>query len=47
MKMVGVPEQSFDMWAAKFLGAGYKVGRVDQTETALGSVCPSSLLLSY
>ncbi|KAL7412649.1 muts domain V-domain-containing protein [Mrakia frigida] len=37
MKMVGVPEQSFDMWAAKFLGAGYKVGRVDQTETALGA----------
>ncbi|KAF9505232.1 hypothetical protein BS47DRAFT_1368219 [Hydnum rufescens UP504] len=33
MKMVGVPEMSFDFWAAK----GYKVGRVDQTETSLGA----------
>lgn len=36
MKMVGVPEQSFEFWAAKFLGAGYKVGKVEQVETALG-----------
>ncbi|KAL1412081.1 DNA mismatch repair protein msh6 [Vanrija albida] len=36
MKMVGVPEQSFEFWAAKFLGAGYKVGKVEQTETAIG-----------
>ncbi|KAK4049028.1 DNA mismatch repair protein msh6 [Microbotryomycetes sp. JL201] len=37
MKMVGVPEASFDFWAAKFLAQGYKVGRVDQCETALGA----------
>ncbi|KAJ7470392.1 muts domain V-domain-containing protein [Mycena latifolia] len=54
MSMVGVPESSFNFWAAKFLGrgryldpfgrvwliqthAGYKVGRVDQAETALGA----------
>ncbi|CED82378.1 Mismatch repair ATPase MSH6 (MutS family) [Phaffia rhodozyma] len=37
MKMVGVPEQNFEMWAAKFLAAGYKVGRVEQSETALGA----------
>ncbi|GAA5837892.1 hypothetical protein JCM9279_004059 [Rhodotorula babjevae] len=37
MKMVGVPESSFDMWASKFLSQGYKVGRVDQCETALGA----------
>ncbi|SDA02255.1 BZ3501_MvSof-1269-A2-R1_C50g00263 [Microbotryum saponariae] len=37
MKMVGVPEASFDFWAAKFLAQGYKVGRVDQVETALGA----------
>ncbi|KAL0575514.1 DNA mismatch repair protein msh6 [Marasmius crinis-equi] len=37
MCMVGVPEMSFDFWAAKFLGKGYKVGRVDQAETALGA----------
>ncbi|KAG6836841.1 hypothetical protein H0H93_002521 [Arthromyces matolae] len=34
---VGVPEMSFNFWAAKFLGKGYKVGRVDQAETALGA----------
>ena len=34
---VGVPEQSFNFWAAKFLAKGYKVGRVDQAETALGA----------
>ncbi|KAJ7074366.1 muts domain V-domain-containing protein [Mycena amicta] len=37
MSMVGVPESSFNFWAAKFLGNGYKVGRVDQAETALGA----------
>ncbi|KAJ9117461.1 hypothetical protein QFC22_004311 [Naganishia vaughanmartiniae] len=36
MKMVGVPEQSFDFWCAKFLAAGYKVGKVEQAETAIG-----------
>jgi DNA mismatch repair protein MSH6 len=33
---VGVPETSFDFWAAKFLAAGYKVGKVEQAETAIG-----------
>jgi len=33
---VGVPEASFDWWAAKFLAAGYKVGKVEQAETAIG-----------
>ncbi|KAH9833177.1 DNA mismatch repair protein Msh6 [Rhodofomes roseus] len=37
MSMVGVPEMSFNFWAAKFLAKGYKVGRVDQAETALGA----------
>ncbi|PFH50600.1 hypothetical protein AMATHDRAFT_80735 [Amanita thiersii Skay4041] len=37
MSMVGVPEMSFNYWAAKFLGKGYKVGRVEQSETALGA----------
>ncbi|KAK2461207.1 hypothetical protein APHAL10511_006734 [Amanita phalloides] len=37
MSMVGVPEYAFEYWAAKFLGKGYKVGRVEQAETALGA----------
>ncbi|KAG0139481.1 hypothetical protein CROQUDRAFT_54664 [Cronartium quercuum f. sp. fusiforme G11] len=37
MSMVGVPETSVDFWIAKFLAKGYKVGRVDQCETALGA----------
>ncbi|KAF9069417.1 muts domain V-domain-containing protein [Rhodocollybia butyracea] len=37
MSMVGVPEMSFNFWAAKFLGKNYKVGKVDQAETALGA----------
>lgn len=36
MKMAGVPESSYTMFANKFLGLGYKIGRVDQTETAVG-----------
>ncbi|KAF9966318.1 DNA mismatch repair protein msh6 [Mortierella alpina] len=36
MRMVGVPESSFEYWAAQFIAKGYKVARVDQTETALG-----------
>jgi DNA mismatch repair protein MSH6 len=36
MKMAGVPESSYTMFANKFLALGYKVGRVDQTETAVG-----------
>ncbi|KAF8184994.1 muts domain V-domain-containing protein [Mycena galopus ATCC 62051] len=38
MSMVGVPESSFNYWAAyPFHIKGYKVGRVDQAETALGA----------
>ncbi|KIL62704.1 hypothetical protein M378DRAFT_128542 [Amanita muscaria Koide BX008] len=37
MSMVGVPEYSFEFWAAKFLAKGHKVGRVEQAETALGA----------
>ncbi|KAF8635419.1 hypothetical protein AX15_000411 [Amanita polypyramis BW_CC] len=37
MSMVGVPEYAIEFWAAKFLGKGYKVGRVEQAETALGA----------
>lgn len=36
MSMVGVPEYTFDMWAAQFIAKGYKVARVDQVESALG-----------
>ena len=36
MSMVGMPEYAFDMWAAQFIGKGYKVARVDQVESALG-----------
>eukprot|EP00659_Diplonema_papillatum_P018012 gene18012-27737_t len=33
MRMVGLPEQGFSMWAARFIGAGHKVGRVEQMQT--------------
>ncbi|WWD22313.1 hypothetical protein CI109_106804 [Kwoniella shandongensis] len=36
MKMVGVPEQSLEFWIQKFIGAGHKVGIVQQAETAIG-----------
>ncbi|CAG8542071.1 1112_t:CDS:10 [Diversispora eburnea] len=36
MRMVGVPEMSFESWAAQFIAKGYKVARVDQMETAIG-----------
>jgi DNA mismatch repair protein MSH6 len=36
MRMVGVPESSFEYWAAKFIGKGYKVAKVDQMENAVG-----------
>lgn len=36
MRMVGVPEASLDFWIAKFVAAGHKTARVDQTETAIG-----------
>lgn len=36
MRMVGVPEATFEMWAARFVAAGYKVARVEQTENSIG-----------
>ncbi|OAD06817.1 hypothetical protein MUCCIDRAFT_33695 [Mucor lusitanicus CBS 277.49] len=36
MRMVGVPESSFDYWTAQFIAKGYKVAKVDQMETAIG-----------
>lgn len=36
MRMVGVPESSLDYWASQFVAKGYKIARVDQSETALG-----------
>ncbi|KAJ3266034.1 DNA mismatch repair protein msh6 [Chytriomyces hyalinus] len=35
MKMAGVPEMSFDQYAAQFVARGYKVARVDQVETSV------------
>ena len=35
MRMVGVPEASFEYWASKFLARGYKITRVDQIENKL------------
>ncbi|KAJ1535025.1 DNA mismatch repair protein msh6, partial [Nowakowskiella sp. JEL0078] len=36
MKMVGVPEKSFDHWASQFIAKGYKVAKVNQMENAVG-----------
>ncbi|RKP18727.1 hypothetical protein ROZALSC1DRAFT_29612 [Rozella allomycis CSF55] len=36
MRMVGVPEATFEFWAAKFIARGYKVARMDQLETSIG-----------
>ncbi|ELA42739.1 uncharacterized protein VICG_00054 [Vittaforma corneae ATCC 50505] len=36
MKMAGVPESSYEGWAAKFVAHGYKIGRVDQVENSIG-----------
>lgn len=38
MRMVGVPEATFDFWAAKFVGKGYKVAKVDQLENAISKI---------
>ncbi|OQS54569.1 msh6 [Ecytonucleospora hepatopenaei] len=35
MKLAGVPDVQYDVWAAKFLAAGYKVARVDERESLL------------
>lgn len=37
MRCCGIPEQSFDKHTAKLVELGYKVGRVEQTETALAA----------
>ena len=36
MRMVGVPEMSLSHWANQFVAKGYKIARVDQSESALG-----------
>ncbi|CEL10743.1 Putative Mismatch repair ATPase MSH6 [Aspergillus calidoustus] len=36
MRMVGVPESSLDQWANQFVAKGFKIARVDQSESALG-----------
>ena len=36
MRMTGIPEASFDYWAAKFIAKGYKIAKVDQMESGIG-----------
>ncbi|KAN0035045.1 hypothetical protein ACTFIV_001585 [Dictyostelium citrinum] len=36
MRMVGVPEMSFNHWASKLIHLGHKVAKVDQMETSIG-----------
>jgi len=36
MRMVGVPEMSFDYWAAQFIAKGHKVAKVEQLENSIG-----------
>ncbi|KAJ1343439.1 hypothetical protein BSLG_002028 [Batrachochytrium salamandrivorans] len=36
MRMVGVPESSFDHWAAQFIAKGFKVAKVEQMENSIG-----------
>ncbi|KAM9984341.1 hypothetical protein ACTFIZ_004049 [Dictyostelium cf. discoideum] len=36
MRMVGVPEMSFNHWASKLIQLGHKVAKVDQMETSIG-----------
>jgi len=35
IRIVGIPEASFEQWASQFVAKGYKVAKVDQMETAL------------
>ena len=35
MRMAGVPEATFDFWATRFVGKGYKIAKVDQLENAV------------
>lgn len=37
MRCCGVPEQAFDKHTARLIDLGYKVGRVEQTETAIAA----------
>ncbi|KAI8335064.1 muts domain V-domain-containing protein [Chlamydoabsidia padenii] len=46
MRMVGVPESSFDHWASQFVAKGYKVARVDQMENAIGKSLREKAALS-
>ena len=36
MRMVGVPESSFEYWASRFIAKGHKVAKVDQMENSVG-----------
>ncbi|KAI8904067.1 muts domain V-domain-containing protein [Gorgonomyces haynaldii] len=36
MRMVGVPESSFEHWASQFIAKGYKVAKVEQMENSVG-----------
>jgi DNA mismatch repair protein MSH6 len=36
MKMTGFPEGSFEYWARRFLERGFKIARVDQSESMIG-----------
>ena len=35
MRMVGVPDYTFDHWASQFIAQGHRVARVDQKESIL------------
>eukprot|EP00005_Dracoamoeba_jomungandri_P001918 CAMPEP_0174261124 /NCGR_PEP_ID=MMETSP0439-20130205/11245_1 /TAXON_ID=0 /ORGANISM="Stereomyxa ramosa, Strain Chinc5" /LENGTH=1218 /DNA_ID=CAMNT_0015345551 /DNA_START=27 /DNA_END=3684 /DNA_ORIENTATION=- len=37
MRMVGIPVSRFEMWAGKLIGLGYKIVRVDQTESRISA----------
>lgn len=36
LRMAGVPDYTFDLWAGRFVAKGYRVARVDQMESILG-----------
>ena len=37
MRMAGIPEVSFEHWASKFIGLGYKVAKVEQAPTSINA----------
>lgn len=43
MRMVGVPESVLNHWAAQFVAKGFKIARVDQSESALARKCESEM----